>query len=150
MVNEMPTPIPIPSDNQIDTWRCYSSSYEDAVLARERNIAQMAYKAGYNEARQLWPEPITDRRPTRADGDDKGFVQICIINSRWDFRVWSEVGAHPWLHTPCWQSRPEPTLNEQALTELTNSSQLDGHRCITEEAADLILRALEQAGKVKS
>jgi hypothetical protein len=42
------------------------------------------------------------------------------------------------------QPRPEPTLNEQALTALTNSSQLDGYRCITEEAADLILRALEQ------
>jgi hypothetical protein len=58
-----------PPDEMVE---CWSPPGQRAIT--------LAYRAGarhgWEQARQLWPEPITDRPPTEADGDDDGWVQM--------------------------------------------------------------------------
>jgi len=101
---------------------------------------------GYEQARQLWPEPITDRPPTEADGDDRNAVQVVTETGNWAPWDWTsaKLEKRPWLHTPRWQPR-QPSLQAQALALL--DPEFDGQP-LTRKDADLIRRALEQAGEV--
>ena len=69
--------------------------------------------------RHQWPEPITDRPPTEADGDEDGYVQYLNQYQRWDDASWQGVASasRPWFHTPHWRPKP-PSLKELALAEL--------------------------------
>lgn len=87
--------------------------------------------------RHQWPEPITDRRPTKEDADDNGMVQY-LSGSVWDWAKWKRVAEakYDWLHTPNWRPKPKPTLKQQAL-EIVN--------CVfpcTPEQAETLLAAL--------
>jgi hypothetical protein len=109
----------------------------------------LAYRAGarygYEQARQLWPEPITDRPPTEEDGDDGGYVQFQNELGRWNYANWGQVAEWglPWQHTPRWQPR-QPSLQEQALAALDEVEERVGDRL---RNFGLIRRALEQAGE---
>jgi hypothetical protein len=111
--------------------------------------ARWGARHGYEQARQLWPEPITDRPPTEADGDGEGLVQYLRHDGCWGLRTAKTAADResPWLHTSRWQPR-QPTLKEQALEALGSRphrglyvSMIDGNKW------DLIRRALEQAGE---
>ena len=109
--------------------------------------ARWGARHGWEQARktQLWPEPITDRPPTEADGDEFGLVQYVNTRGIWASCGWSFVNSTcPWLHTPRWQPR-QPSLKEQALKELDRMNA-GVHLAVINFA--LIRRALEQAGEV--
>jgi hypothetical protein len=107
---------------------------------------------GYNQARQLWPEPITDRPPTEEDADGESCVQV-IRKGRWDWVSWpcAVANNYSWQRTPHWQPR-QPTLQEQALKDLYDIKDLVA-RCglgITEERSLMftrLRRALERVGE---
>jgi len=107
-----------------------------------KSAARWGARHGYEQARQLWPEPITDRPPTEADGDDLQQVQI-LAGDGWVLCHWDRAatGLDPWLHTPRWQPR-QPSLQEQALAALSRNAIPLGDY-------ELIRRALEQAGETQ-
>jgi hypothetical protein len=113
-----------------------------------------AYRAGarhgWEQARQLWPERITDRPPTKGDGDEQGWVMI-VKDGVWRPWHWADVGDQGWLHTPRWQPR-QPSLQEQAKEALIELDHLEeilaGHG--RELWSNKIRRVLEQAGEGQS
>jgi len=108
----------------------------------------LAYRAGarhgFEQARQLWPEPITDRPPTEADGDALGWVMI-LTDGVWRPWAWSQVGDQGWLPTPRWQPR-QPTLKEQGLADVADLENYN-FGPVVQKRLDRIRRALEQAGE---
>jgi hypothetical protein len=109
--------------------------------------ARWGARHGWEQARQLWPEPITDRPPTEADGDEDGLVQVLSSDDFWVCRSWKyavAAGRHDWQHTPRWQPRL-PSLQERAKEQLKRHD-LYGEPLDT----NLILSALEQAGEEKA
>jgi hypothetical protein len=123
-----------PPYQDLETW---SPPAQRAIIYAYRDGA----RHGYGEARQLWPEPITDRPPTEADGDDAGYVQFQNELGRWNYADWGQVAEWglSWLHTPRWQPR-QPSLQEQALAALEEVEKRVGDRL---NNFDLIRRALE-------
>ena len=63
--------------------------------------------------RHQWPEWIT-RDPTAEDADKDGWVQT-LHEGRIDLTDFRHTNGQPWLHTPGWRPKPEPTLNQQAV-----------------------------------
>jgi hypothetical protein len=117
--------------------------------------ARWGARHGYEQARQLWPEPITDRPPTEADGDEHGRVQF-HNEGGWGLIPWKECVAErrPWLHAPRWQPR-QPSLQEQAIAAADEALQ-PANLSFTLQNADRLVaalslcrRALEQAGEGK-
>jgi hypothetical protein len=112
--------------------------------------ARWGARHGWEQARktQQWPEPITDRPPTEADGDKGGLVQYIRRDGVWSVNEWGAVAhqGYDWQHTPRWQPR-QPSLQEQALALLP--PRLDGLHRLSPGDAALIRRALEQAGEGK-
>jgi len=95
-------------------------NYRDACVLSARWGAEQAVKA----LKHQWPEPITDRPPTEADGDERGFVQF-LLDGAWAFCCWENAAKDQrlaWLHTPNWEPKPEPTLQIQALNILEDST----------------------------
>ena len=113
--------------------------------------ARWGARHGWEQARQLWPEPITDRPPTEADGDDAGYVHFMNELGCWNYDNWAPVAEWelPWRHTPRWRPR-QPSLQKQAHTQLVQLLD-DPHRVLlieVREAMALAVRALvEQAGE---
>jgi hypothetical protein len=107
--------------------------------------ARWGARHGYEQARQLWPEPITDRPPTEGDADSFEDVQVLTSANRWKVAHWSSAQTIPWLHTPRWQPRP-PSLQEQALALLPYDPQA-GTVTLNSVEVLKIRRALEQAGE---
>jgi hypothetical protein len=105
--------------------------------------ARWGARHGWEQARQLWPEPITDRPPTEEDGDEAGQVQVLFADDLWGCFPWKSAAArgHRWQHTPRWQPR-QPSLQERAKEQLKRHD-LYGEPLDT----NLILSALEQAGE---
>ena len=110
----------------------------DALVPPEDILNRIVYDMGYNEVgiahyftrwgarqavealRHQWPEPITDRPPTKEDGDECGFVQV-FFSGRWFFAVWENAAKDQrpaWLHTPRWRPKPEPTPKQRAISIL--------------------------------
>jgi hypothetical protein len=123
-----------PPQLMVDDWQFNTTNLPATTLAYRAGASY-----GWEQARQLWPEPITDRPPTEADGDDCGMVQF-VNPCGWGLKRWDVVEDLAWLHTPRWQPR-QPTLQEQALAALERSC------ATTPEDRELIRRALEQAGE---
>jgi hypothetical protein len=121
-------------------WRNNTTTLPATTLAY-----QAGARHGYEQARQLWPEPITDRPPTEADADGRNAVQVVTETGNWAPWDWisAKLEKRPWLHTPRWQPR-QPSLQAQALALL--DPEFDGQP-LTRKDADLIRRALEQAGE---
>jgi hypothetical protein len=123
-------------------WQSRTDSVPILCLA-----ARWGAQQAWEQARQLWPEPICDRPPTKDDADDKGYVQVVLQGKEWGRMNWPSAAAwnSPWLHTPRWQPR-QPTLQEQALKDL---DELFSNIDPAEIAAKVtrIRRALEQAGE---
>jgi hypothetical protein len=95
------------------------TNYKDACILSARWGAEQAVYA----LRHQWPEPITDRPPTKEDADECGFVQY-LFCGKWNFDSWDNVAKNQhqaWLHTTNWQPKPEPTLQVQALNILEDS-----------------------------
>jgi hypothetical protein len=125
---------------------CEWSKPSRGKLSLAQDIAHQAARwgarHGWEQARQLWPEPITDRPPTEADGDDQGWVMV-FSDGVWRPWAWRQVAFKGWLHTPRWQPR-QPTLKEIAL-QFLGTIEKDQH--YLPEITDAIRRALEQAGE---
>ena len=66
--------------------------------------------------RHQWPEWIT-RDPTAEDADKDGWVQT-LHEGRIDLTDFRHTNGLPWLHTPGWRPKPDPTPKEQALALL--------------------------------
>ncbi len=118
---------------------CEDMSYMQALTC--------VYRAGAEQAAERfkgqWPEPITDRLPTKEDADEAGYVQFHTPNGRWDYGNWESAarGDYPWLHTPRWQPPAPPTLKEQALASLAEiRGKYPGYEC---SHLDVIQSALE-------
>jgi hypothetical protein len=123
-------------------------SAEAWAMALYRAGAHHGYERGYNNARQLWPEPIIDRRPNEKDADENGSVQE-LLGAGWILVSWecSRGRSYPWLHTPRWKPK-QPTLQKQALRILhENGTTMDGRMELEPDEITLIRRALEQAGE---
>lgn len=143
-----------PPDEQVRQWVSEWNDFVPAELDRMTLACRIAHHAarwgaryGYAIGKQEWPKPITDRRPTEEDGDKQGNVAISDVGFFY-LRHWATAAEYgcPWLHTPGWQPRPEPTLQKlqkQALKALDSSSAIDGYRCINPRAEAEIRRALE-------
>lgn len=121
-----------------------------SLMAWDRTLSYtLAYRAGarhgWEQARQLWPEPITDRPPTEEDGDDMEQVQV-LTGEQWACWHWNRATEFPWLHTPRWQPR-QPSLQEQALKVLDGWIGKPPAVTLGEAEIGLIRRALEQAGE---
>jgi hypothetical protein len=121
-----------------------------------KSATRWGARHGYEQAQQEfpdpihqgWPEPITNRPPTEADGDEEGIVQVMssAYKGVWARTHWRMAGNRPWQHTPRWQPRPDPSLKEQALALLAD----DYRNGLTMDDVALIRRALEQAGEGQS
>jgi hypothetical protein len=128
-----------PPNQELETW---SPPAQKAIIHAYRDGA----RHGYEQARQLWPEPITDRSPTEADKDRMGWVMILSAGV---WRPWNgdQVGDQPWLHTPRWQPR-QPTLKEQALEDVDYLAERSFGGDLLQRL-NRIRRALEQAGEAQ-
>jgi hypothetical protein len=139
-----------PPDWMVKVWSLNATNLPTATLAYRAGASH-----GYEQARQLWPEPITDRPPTEADGDADGVVQVFIADGQyWSASHWSVTveSGRPWLHTPRWQPR-QPSLQEQ-IREANIALDWIGKHYIGNEAPErfrtirrALSRALEQAGE---
>ena len=131
----------------------------DALVPPEDILNRIVNDVGYNElgiahyftrwgARQAvealrhqWPEPIISRPPTAEDANETGWVQTfsegCIDVT--DFR---HTNGQPWLHTPGWRPKLEPTLKERALA-LLDSKDFDTD--FTDEQIALLRQVVESA-----
>jgi hypothetical protein len=90
----------------------------------------------------IWPKPVTDRRPTEADGDEQGTIQV-LINGAYYLRYIEDVKNEPWLHTPRWKPHPEPTPEEIAIADVDYISQNLSGVDLTERLSR-IRRALQE------
>lgn len=111
--------------------QCDELSRGGAVLVAYRAGAQH----GWNEARQLWPEPIRDRPPTEADGDGFEDVQILTNGDRWKVCHWAEVAGsgHRWLHCPGWRPpAPKVPTREEALAIIERKRASSWHFSVDE------------------
>lgn len=105
-----------------------------------------AYRAGAEQAAERlanqWPEPITDRPPTEADGDDYGLVQILRENG-WELCDWERAAnvKFQWLHTLCWQPPAPPTLTPQQQHAMNALDHILKH-ATTNEGEATIRRAI--------
>ena len=130
MTNQHPITVPIGS---ITFWKIsYRATCQDD-LSETEYIATQAAQWGADQAaatlQHQWPEPITDRPPTEADGDEDGYVQYLNQYQRWNDASWHGVASalRPWFHTPHWRPKP-PSLKKQALLQLdTLSADLAMH-----------------------
>ena len=113
----------------------------DCTLAARWGAAQ-AVKA----LRHQWPEPITDRPPTKEDADECGFVQY-LFCGKWNFDSWDNVAKNQqqaWFHTPRWRPMREPTPKERALKMLSKGSKAD-YTGFSREQIALICQVVESA-----
>lgn len=112
------------------------------------HAARWGARHGWEQARQLWPEPITDRPPTEADGDDAGYVHFINESGRWDYDNWAPVAEWelPWRHTPRWQPR-QPSLQKQALALLPYDPQAGTVTLNSVEVLKIRRALVEQAGE---
>ena len=108
-----------PPNDLIMKWVNSQDPDAKGVTAGGRALIKAAARWGAEQAAERlkgqWPEPITDRRPTEADGDDCGRVQYLTGVNRWWDCTWehaAKTGAR-WLHTPRWQPPAPPTLTPQ-------------------------------------
>jgi len=93
------------------------TNYRDACVLSARWGAEQAVYA----LKHQWPEPLT-RPVNAADADHHGAVQR-VEKGRWTYCHWRDIEktSIPWLHTPNWQPKPEPTLKVKALNILKDS-----------------------------
>jgi hypothetical protein len=137
----------MPPNQALETW---SPPAQRAIIHAYRDGA----RHGYEQARQLWPKPITDRPPTEADFDEYGWIQVVDDSGFWKGCHWeTPVKGRPWLHTPRWQPR-QPSLQEQ-IREANIALDWIGKHYIGNEAPErfrIVRRALslalKQAGEV--
>ncbi len=90
--------------------------YEDYIF-----FARWGAKQAVEALKHQWPEPLT-RPVTKADADAGGAVQR-VEKGRWTYCHWRDIEktSIPWLHTPNWQPKPEPTPKVKALNILEDS-----------------------------
>ena len=121
------------------------------------HAARWGARHGWEQARQLWPEPIDGKAqpPTEKDGDAANRVQVIIdtdypLPPYWSACNWEMVGNRPWQHTLHWQPR-QPSLQEQALATVKTVLNDPNIAFLTDvyEALELASRALEQAGEAQ-
>jgi hypothetical protein len=96
--------------------------------------------------RHQWPEPITDRPPAEADGDERGFVQF-LFSGTWAFCCWENAAKNQhqaWLHSPRWRPNSEPTPKERALKMLSKDSKA-AYIGFNQEQIALICQVVESA-----
>jgi hypothetical protein len=106
-----------PSEELLDDWRRAGpdSSIHNFGLFKDYIIAARWGAAQAVEAlRHQWPLPITDRRPTAEDGDKTGWVQVWDEHGHIDLVDYRHTNGLPWLHTPRWRPKPEPTPKQRA------------------------------------
>lgn len=105
------------------------------------HAARWGAHRGYTIGKQEWPDPITDRPPTKADGDEERQVQYSPKGRAWGIGDWDIVAGHgwPWLHCLGWQPKP-PSLREQALADV--EALLSSNRIVLR---DDVRHALESA-----
>ena len=109
----------------------------DALVPPEDILNRIVYDIGYNEVgiahyftrwgarqavealRHQWPEPITDRPPTKDDADDLGNVQVCCGDGwvLWYWEIAVKRGVN-WRRTYNWCPKPEPSPKQRALALL--------------------------------
>ena len=137
-----------PPHDMAPVWPPMHFSRDDVIAA-----TRWGARHGYEQARQLWPEPITDRPPTEADGDGYEDVQVLTGAGRWKLCHWSAVNGDPWMHSPNWQPR-QPTLKEQALEDLEKIERallqmgfIEKTETTLQGLVSNVRRALEQAGE---
>jgi hypothetical protein len=132
-----------PPDELLDEWQVSRGALFDDYITAARWGAAQAVEA----LKHQWPEPITNRPPTEADGDDRGYVQV-PEDGLWVVRHWKVAGAggkwlcpRPprWLHAPGWHSKPELTLKQQGLDIVDTMSRSDE---ITISDAEILRAAL--------
>jgi hypothetical protein len=94
--------------------------------------------------RHQWPEPITDRPPTEADGNESGFVQF-LGSSGWQLTHWHDARRtkRGWLHIPDWHPRPEPTRKQKARA-LLDAVSIHSEP-FTAEQVELLRQVVESA-----
>lgn len=129
-----------PPGYMVQAWSLSTTNLPTSTLAYRAGASH-----GYERARQLWPQPITDRPPTEADADDSGLVQTICLNGCWGCGEWRGVAitGRSWRHSPRWQPR-QPSLQEQALESLLS---LQASNIGDASHFEVIRRALEQAGE---
>jgi hypothetical protein len=112
------------------------------------HAARWGARHGWEQARQLWPEPITDRPPTEADGDDAGYVHFINESGRWNYGNWAQVAEWklPWQHISRWQPR-QPSLQKQALALLPYDPQAGTVTLNSVEVLKIRRALVEQAGE---
>jgi len=136
-----------PSEELLKDWRSAGpdSSIHDIELFKDYIIAARWGAAQAVEAlRHQWPEPITDRPPTEADGQGGGLVQY-LWCGQWNSAEWHYVAAqrYDWLHTPNWRPKPEPTLKQKARA-LLDAVSIHSEP-FTAEQVELLRQVVESA-----
>ncbi len=115
--------------------------FEDYKFFAQWGAAQAA-----EALRHQWPEPITDRLPTEADGNSSGLVQY-LYCGQWNLAEWHYVAAqrYDWLHTPSWCPKPEPTPKQRARALL---DALSIHsEPLTAEQVELLRQVVESTSE---
>jgi hypothetical protein len=79
-------------------------------------FARWGVRQAVEALRHQWPEPITDRPPTKEDGDDDDLVQY-LFCGKWESASFQYVAnsKYYWLHTSRWRPKPEPSPKQRAL-----------------------------------
>ena len=87
---------------------------------RDNTAARWGAAQAVEALRHQWPEHLT-RPVTKADADADGAVQR-LEKGRWTYCHWRDIEetSVPWLHTPNWRPKAEPTLKQRALQILAD------------------------------
>ena len=130
-----PTGVKLPQEFHERMDRAHWSPRQKEILAARQGATQAV-----EALRHQWPEPLT-RDVTKADADADGAVQW-QEKGRWTYCHWRDIAVKrvPWLHTPNWRPKPEPTEKEQALKLLEKV----GHELEDPEYA-LLYRVVQSA-----
>jgi hypothetical protein len=120
-----------PAKIAINGKQYYQHAY--AVSTTTNEVVAITYNNKRFTLADSWPEPITDRLPTKEDGDDNGLIQY-LEDGSWSTRVWVggsyclPAGAG-WAHTPNWKPTPidKKTLTIRDLKEAMRDGKYPDH-----------------------
>lgn len=93
-----------------------------------------------------WPDPITDRSPTKEDADPDGNVQRLDSDGDWMRVDWDCSGLceYGWARTSDWKPKPTPAHTREEVLDILRDNAA-AERNICDDLLDSIITHLEAA-----
>lgn len=87
----------------------------------EKGVVALRYDGIKYTPADAWPEPITDRAPTKDDADPDGNVQCLTGHGDWSRFPWDAAAcrtAKGWARTSGWKPKPTPAHTREEVLDI--------------------------------